>query len=57
MKNKLNSGAPVRRQFVTFLGVIPALMNTLDSVGCGAGLALDQVSKDWEDGGERVPRT
>lgn len=57
MKNKLNSGAPVRRQFVTLLGVIPALMNALDSVGCGAGLAHDQVRKDWEDGGESVPRT
>lgn len=44
MKNKLNSGAAVRRRFVTLLGVFPALVNALDSVGCGA------VSKDWEDG-------
>lgn len=50
MKNKLNSGAAVRRRFVTLLGVFPALVNVLDSVGCGAGLAHDQVSKDWEDG-------
>lgn len=50
MKNKLNSGAAVRRRFVTLLGVFPALVNALDSVGCGAGLAHDQVSKDWENG-------
>lgn len=55
MKNKLNSGAAVRRRFVTLLGVFPASVNALDSVGCGAGLAHDQVSKDWEDG-EKVYR-
>lgn len=57
MKNKLNSGAAVRRRFVTLLGVFPALVNALDGVGCGAGLAHDQVSKDWEDGEKSVPRT
>ena len=45
MKNKLNSCAPGRRQsdlwyFVTLLGVIPAVVKALDSVGCELGWLL-----------------